>query len=129
MYKCHTCTYLQQCHSLQNLAHQKGLHPEDLMRASSPVARGQRKQRSLFEWKNGEIVRVTDEKRLLRAEKLRYKPTQLSFFFGQEEQQELQEEAESSQTGNYTESIATNEDWQPEGHDAPGRDWDEVQAS
>jgi CRISPR/Cas system-associated exonuclease Cas4 (RecB family) len=129
MYKCHTCTYLQQCNSLQNLAHQKGLHPEDLMRASSPVARGQRKQRSLFEWKNGEIVRVTDEKRLLRAEKLRYKPTQLSFFFGQEEQQEIEEEAEESQTGSYTESIATTEDWQPEGQDAPGRDWDEVQAS
>lgn len=129
MYKCQSCTYLQQCNSLQALSHKKGILPEDLMRASSPVMRGQRKQRSLFEWKDGEIWRITDEKRLLRAEKTRQKPTQLSFFFGQEEQEELEEDATNSTEGTFTETIAAGEEWSAEGDDTPVHEWDEVQAS
>ena len=129
MYKCQNCTFLTQCNSLQNLAHQKGIHPEDLMRASSPLARGQRKTRSLFEWKEGQITKVTDERRLSRAEKLRQKPTQLSFFFGQEEQQELEEEAADANLGTYVESIATSEDWPGSGQGLERGDWNEVQAS
>ncbi len=129
MYKCQSCSFLQQCNSLQKLAHEKGIHPEDLMRASSPLARGHRKMRSLFEWKNGEIVGVTDEKRLSRAEKLRSKPTQLSFFFGQEEQQELEEEAKEVQLGTYVETIAASEEWAGSEHNPDRGDWDAMQAS
>ena len=129
MYKCQSCPFLQQCNSLQNLANRKGIHPEDLMRASSPLARGHRKMRSLFEWKNGEIINVTDEKRLGRAEKLRSKPTQLSFFFGQEEQQEMEEEEANATLGTYVESIATDEDWPEKLERASEVDWSEMQAS
>ena len=130
MYKCQSCTFLRQCNSLQSLAHQKGIHPEDLMRASSPLARGHRKVRSLFEWKDGEIVNITDEKRLARAEKLRHKPIQLSFFSGQEEQEELAEEEANSPYDNIIESIASAEEW-PSGEKETDRteNWDEVQAS
>jgi len=93
MYKCNDCSYLRHCRSLQHLAYQKGIFPEDLMRASSPLTRGNRKQRSLFEWKEGEIVAITDEKRLARAERQRLKPVQLSFFSSGEEIEEEEEEA------------------------------------
>lgn len=130
MYKCQSCSFLTHCHSLQKQAHQKGIHPEDLMRASSPLARGHRKTRSLFEWKNGEIVRITDDKRLARAEKLRSKPAQLSFFFGQEEQQELEEEASDNPfSTDITETIASSEEWHNNERAETREDWDEVQAS
>ncbi len=106
MYKCNDCSFLHHCRSLQHVAYSKGLHPEDLMRASSPLTRGRRKQRSLFEWKDGEIVRITDEKRLARAERQRLKPVQLSFFSSGEE---IEEEAEETlvATGNITEAVAS----------------------
>ncbi|HEX2914702.1 MAG TPA: PD-(D/E)XK nuclease family protein [Chloroflexia bacterium] len=129
MYKCQSCTFLKQCNSLQGLANRKGIHPEDLMRASSPLTRGHRKHRSLFEWKDGEIVGITDEKRLSRAEKLRHKPTQLSFFFGQEEQQELEEEENTPMSANIVESIANAEEWRLGEREGEPEEWDEVQAS
>jgi CRISPR/Cas system-associated exonuclease Cas4 (RecB family) len=92
MYKCGSCSYLKHCNSLQKFAHQKGIHPEDLMRASSPIPKRGSKIRSMFEWKNGEIVRVTDERRLHYAEKLRTRPVQLSFFIDEEELAEVEEE-------------------------------------
>ncbi len=129
MYKCQSCTFLKQCNSLQSVAHQKGIHPEDLMRASSPLVRGHRKNRSLFEWKDGQIVNITDEKRLLRAEKLRHKPTQLSFFFGQEEHEELKEDDDNPPLDNIVETIASPEEWQAADKANLNEDWDEIQAS
>ncbi len=105
MYKCTNCSFIKHCHSLHDLSTRKGLHPEDLMRASSPFTRGQRKQRSLFEWQDGEITRITDEKRLARAERLRLKPVQLSFFSNPEEEIEEEEEA-SVALGNFVEELA-----------------------
>jgi len=105
MYKCHDCVFLNHCHSLQRLAYQKGLHPEDLMHASSPLGRGARKQRSLFEWKDGEIARITDERRLARVERKRLKPVQLSFFSSEEDIEEEEEELLVA-SGKITEEIA-----------------------
>jgi CRISPR/Cas system-associated exonuclease Cas4 (RecB family) len=91
MYKCSSCSYLKHCNSLQRFAHQKGIHPEDLMRASSPIPKRSSKVRSMFEWKDGEL-KVVDEKRLHSAEKLRTRPVQLSFFIDEEELAEIEEE-------------------------------------
>jgi hypothetical protein len=105
MYKCHDCLFLKHCNSFQQLAHKKGIYPEDLMRASSPLTRGRRRLPSLFEWKDGEIVRITDEKRLARAERQRLKPVQLSFFSSEEEIEEEEEEALVA-SGKIVESVA-----------------------
>jgi hypothetical protein len=130
MYKCQGCAFLRQCASLQQVAGRKGIHPEDLMRASSPLVRGQRKQPSLFDWKDGEIVGITDESRLLQAEKLRHKPTQMSFFFGQEEHEALAEDVSQTAQDTFTESIASPEEWQPDGESTAAlEDWDQIQAS
>jgi len=107
MYKCDGCSFLKHCHSLQSFAHRKGIHPEDLMRASSPFTRGNRRQKSLFEWQDGEIIGVSDERRLLHAEKQRIKPVQLSFFMGEEEIEETPEIAPSHQI---TEKLVTLEE-------------------
>ncbi len=104
MYKCQDCSFLRHCNSLQKISGEKGLHPEDLMHASSPLSRGARKQRSLFEWKDGEIVGITDERRLARAERQRLKPVQLSFFSAEEDIQE--EEEEQVATGTFVEEVA-----------------------
>lgn len=130
MYKCQSCAFLQQCNSLQSLANRKGIHPEDLMRASSPLVRGQRKAPSLFEWKNGEITGVTDEQRLARAEKLRHKPTQMSFFFGQEEHEALAEDAAHAAQDTFLETIAGPDEWQPDGESSNSLEvWDPIQVS
>lgn len=107
MYKCSSCNFLRHCHSLQAVANRKGIHPEDLMRASSPFTRGPRRQKSLFEWQEGEIVRVVDEKRLLHAEKQRTKPVQLSFFMSEEE---VEEEPEIAPTHQITERLLSVEE-------------------
>ncbi len=130
MYKCQSCPFLRQCHSLQQVANIKGIYPEDLMRASSPVVRGQRKAPSLFEWKNGEITGITDEQRLSQAEKLRHKPTQMSFFFGQEEHEALAEDASHTAQDTFIETIASSEEWQADGESSAAlEEWDQVQAS
>jgi hypothetical protein len=107
MYKCDSCSFLKHCHSLQTVANRKGIHPEDLMRASSPFTRGNRRQKSLFEWQDGEILRVTDEKRLLQAEKQRTKPVQLSFFMTEED---LEQEPEIAPTHQITEKLLSVEE-------------------
>lgn len=107
MYKCADCVFLHHCHSLQAVANRKGIHPEDLMRVSSPFRRGNRRNRSLFEWQDGEIVRITDERRLLQAEKQRNKPVQLSFFMSDEDVEEEEEIAPSHQI---TEQLLTLEE-------------------
>jgi hypothetical protein len=90
MYKCGTCSFLKHCYSLQKFAHQKGIHPEDLMRTSAPLRVG-KKNSPMFEWKDGEIIKV-DESKLRQAEKLSTKPVQLSFFVDEEEVAEIEEE-------------------------------------
>jgi hypothetical protein len=100
------------------------------MRASSPLVRGQRKMPSLFEWKNGEITGITDEQRLSRAEKLRHKPTQMSFFFGQEEHEALAEDISYTTQDTFVETIASSEEWQPDGESTVAQEeWEGVQAS
>jgi CRISPR/Cas system-associated exonuclease Cas4 (RecB family) len=111
MYKCGTCAYLRHCHSLQNFAHKKSIHPEDLMRASVPL-KG-RRHIPMFEWNEGEIVRV-DERQLLLAERQKTKPVQLSFFVDEAEVAEIEEELT---TGTPTERAAdvveSALDWDP----------------
>ncbi len=111
MYKCSSCLYMKHCHSLQQLAHRKGIHPEDLMRTSAPLKAG-RKALPMFEWKDGEITSV-DEKRLLVAEKMTSRPVQLSFFVDEEEVAEIEEElAMGTPTERSAEVVEGVIDWE-----------------
>ncbi len=111
MYKCSSCLYLKHCNSLQKVAHQKGMHPEDLMRASSPM-KGGRRALPMFEWKDGEITKI-DEKRLLVAEKQRTKSVQLSFFVDEEELAEVEEElATGTPTAYASDIVEAAIDWE-----------------
>ena len=80
------------------------------MHTSAPLKSGH-KGPSMFEWENGEIIKV-DEKRLLLAEKLKTRSVQLSFFLDQEGLEEVEEELESgTATTNAKDIVESSIEW------------------